>query len=216
MLSGSHSTSCDPNHDFQPSTPVVTNAPEPTITTSASQYVITDVAIVDVVKGNVVPGQTVVIQGDRIDQIGGQGELEIQPGAEVIDGHGLYLMPGLVDAHVHYFDAPVFGRVMIANGVLLVRDMGMPNEYILILRDELNRGKTLGPEMVATGAILDGNPPQIPQISIGVQTPQEGRAAVHQQADAGVDMIKVYTTLDKDVFLANGKLFQPADRSMVY
>ena len=59
-------------------------------------------------------------------------------------------MPGLVDAHVHYLDAPVFGRVMIANGILLVRDMGMPNEYILKLRDELNRGEILGPEMVAT------------------------------------------------------------------
>lgn len=191
-----------PTRISNPASSVVTATPKPTITTSASQYVITDVAIVDVVKGDVVPGQTIVIQGDRIDQIGSQGELDIKPGAEFIAGHGLYLMPGLADAHVHYFDAPVFGRVMIANGVLLVRDMGMPNEYILKLRDELNRGETLGPEMVATGAILDGNPPQIPQISTGVQTPEEGRAAVRQQAEVGVDMIKVYTTLDKDVFLA--------------
>ena len=36
------------------------------------------------------------------------------------------------------------------------------------LRDALNRGDMLGPEMVATGAILDGNPPLIPLISIGV------------------------------------------------
>ena len=96
-------------------------------------------------------------------------------------------MPGLVDAHVHYLEAPVFGRVMIANGVLLVRDMGMPNDYILKLRDELNRGETLGPEMVATGTILDGDPPLIPSISMGIKTPEEGRAAVRQQAAAGVD-----------------------------
>ncbi len=90
-------------------------------------------------------------------------------------------MPGLADAHVHYLEAPIFGRLMIANGVLLVRDMGMPNEYILKLRDELNRGKTLGPEMVATGAMLDGVLPVIPPISIGVKTPEEGGAAVSRQ-----------------------------------
>jgi imidazolonepropionase-like amidohydrolase len=111
-------------------------------------------------------------------------------------------MPGLVDAHVHYFDAPVFGRVMIANGVLLVRDMGMPNEYILPLRDELNQGKTLGPEMVATGSMLDGDPPMIPTIALGLKTPEEAQTAVRQQAKAGADMIKVYSALDRDVYLA--------------
>jgi imidazolonepropionase-like amidohydrolase len=182
--------------------PAPTNTPIVTTTASASIYVITDVAIVDVENGSTVPGQTVIVVGDRIDTIGAQEKLSVPEGAEIINGHGLYLMPGLVDAHVHYLEAPIFGRLMIANGVLLVRDMGMPNEYILKLRDELNLGESLGPEMIATGAILDGNPPQIPLISIGIQTPEEGRTAVHKQADAGVDMIKVYATLDKEVFLA--------------
>ena len=183
-------------------TPIATTAPALTTAASASIYAITDVAIVDVENGIAIPGQTVIVVGDRIDKIEAQGKLDIPQGAEIINGHGLYLMPGLADAHVHYLEAPIFGRLMIANGVLLVRDMGMPNEYILKLRDELNRGETLGPEMIATGAILDGNPPQIPPISIGIQTPEEGRAAVQKQADAGVDMIKVYSVLDKEVFLA--------------
>jgi len=169
---------------------------------SGNVYAITNVTIVDVEKGITVPTQTVIIVGDQIDQIGLQGRIEIPQGATIIDGQGLYLMPGLVDAHVHYFDAPVFGRLMIANGVLLVRDMGMPNEYILKLRDELNRGEMLGPEMFATGVILDGYPPLIPLISSGIQTSEEGRAAVRQQAEAGVDMIKTYSRLDRDVFMA--------------
>jgi len=183
-------------------TPVATAALEPTTPSTPSKYAITDVAIVDVEIGTVVPGQTVIVVDDRIDRIGPQGKIAIPTDAETIDGHGLYLMPGLVDAHVHYLEAPVFGRLMIANGVLLVRDMGMPNEYILKMRDELNRGDTLGPEMIATGAILDGDPPLIPQISMGVRTPKEGRAAVRQQSDAGADMIKVYATLDKETYLA--------------
>lgn len=166
------------------------------------RIVISNVSIVDVKNGAIIPRQTVILNGDRIERIGAQGDISVPRGARVIDGRGLHLMPGLVDAHVHYLDAPVFGRVMIASGVLLVRDMGMPNEYILPLRDELNQGKTLGPEMVATGTMLDGVPPIIPQIALGISTPEEGRAAVRQQAEAGVNMIKVYSKLDQDVFLA--------------
>ncbi len=175
---------------------------KPMGTSSQRIYAITDVTVIDVESGIAVPGQTVIIVGDRIDKIGAQEKVGIPEGAGIINGQGLYLIPGLVDAHVHYLDAPVFGRLMIANGVLLVRDMGMPNDYILPLRDELNQGKTLGPEMIATGAILDGFPPLIPSISLGIKTPEEGRAAVRQQAEAGVDMIKVYSLLDRDVFLA--------------
>ena len=91
---------------------------------------------------------------------------------------------------------------MIANGVLLVRDMGLPTEHILKLRNELNQDEMLGPEMIVTGSILDGDPPMIPAISLGLTTPEEGRAAVRKQAEAGVDMIKVYSRLDKEVFLA--------------
>lgn len=163
---------------------------------------ITDVTVVDVEKGALIPNQTVLIMNDRVDKIGLQGEMPIPSDAQVVNGHGLYLIPGLVDAHVHYFDAPITGRVLIANGVLLVRDMGMPNEYILPLRDDLNQGKILGPEMITTGYILDGDPPMIPQISMGIKTPEEAKMAVRKQADAGVDMIKVYSILEKDVFLA--------------
>jgi len=180
-----------------------------TDTISASIYTITNVTVIDVENGIAVPSQTVIIVNDRIDKIDEQGKVNIPKGAKIINGHGLYLTPGLVDAHVHYLDASVFGRVMVTNGVLLVRDMGMPNEYILPLRDELNQGKIFGPEMVVTGFIMDGNPPLIPQISLGIKTPEDARIAVRQQSEAGVDMIKVYSTLDRDVFLA---IMEEADK----
>lgn len=181
----------------------------PTETVPENRYAITDVAVVDVARGMLIPHQTVVIVDERIDQIGEYEKIKPPKGAMMIDGRGLYLIPGLVDAHVHYFDAPIFGRLMIANGVLLVRDMGNPTEYIVPLRDELNQGKTLGPEMIATGYILDGNPPLIPPVSLGLKTPEEARTVVRQQAETGVDMIKVYSTLDRDVFFA---IMEEADK----
>jgi imidazolonepropionase-like amidohydrolase len=172
-------------------------------------YAITSVAIVDVEHGTVVPEQTVLVVGDRIEKVGQRSDVSVPRDARRIDGRGLYLMPGLVDAHVHYYDPPVFGRLLIANGVVLVRDMGLPTDAILKLRDALNRGDILGPEMVATGAVIDGSPPLIPSVSVGVATPEEGRAAVVDHARAGVDMIKVYSSLDRDVFLA---IVEEADR----
>jgi putative transposon-encoded protein len=91
-------------------------------------YAITSVSVVDVENGVVIPMQTLIVMDGRIAQIGESGTVNIPQGATVIDGQGLYLMPGLVDAHVHYFDAPTFGTLLIANGVVLVRDMGMPND----------------------------------------------------------------------------------------
>jgi imidazolonepropionase-like amidohydrolase len=181
------------------------NAPAATPTAppaTGERLAIVDVTVVDVETGTAVPDQTVIVAGETIEAIGAKGDVRIAGGERTIDGRGLYLMPGLVDAHVHFFDPSVFGRLMVANGVLLVRDMGLPTEAVLPLRDELNRGDVLGPEMVATGALLDGVPPLIPEIALGVGTPEEGRQAVRQQAAAGVDMIKVYSRLEKDTFLA--------------
>jgi imidazolonepropionase-like amidohydrolase len=169
---------------------------------SERAYVITNVTVIDVENGAAVGPRTVTVMGDRVDRIQAQAGAPIPEKAEIVEGRGLYLIPGLTDAHVHYFDAPVFGRLMIANGVLLVRDMGMPNDYILKLRDSLGRGDTLGPEMIATGAMLDGDPPLIPPISLGIKTSEEGRVAVREQAKAGVNMIKVYSRLDREAFLA--------------
>jgi imidazolonepropionase-like amidohydrolase len=169
---------------------------------SPASYTITGVAVVDVEQGIVLADQTVIVVGDRIQKIGSRSEVAAPKDSRLIDGGGLYLMPGLVDAHVHYYDPPVFGRAMIANGVLMVRDMGQPTDVVLNLRQELNSGTLLGPEMIATGWILDGDPPFVPTVSLGLKTPEEGRAAVRKQAEAGVDQIKVYSRLEKDVFLA--------------
>ena len=170
----------------------------------AGNYKIIDVTVIDVEKRIAVPGQTVTIVGDRIDKIGAQVEPGISEQVKTINGRGLYLMPWLVDAHVHYLEAPIFGRLMIASGALCLFETWVcPTNNILKLRDELNLGETLGPEMVATGAMLDGVPPVIPTISMGHhRRPKRDGQRYVGQAEAGVDMIKVYSNLDQEVFLA--------------
>ncbi|NIO48182.1 MAG: amidohydrolase family protein [Candidatus Aminicenantes bacterium] len=169
---------------------------------SSNSYAITSVAVVDVEKGIILRDHAVIITGDRIERVAPHSEVSVPEGAQLIDGKGLYLMPGLVDSHVHYFDQSTFGRLMIAHGVVLVRDMGNPNLLALGLREKLKRKEILGPEMLTTGSILDGDPPFIPSISLVCKTPEDGRAMVRLQAKAGVDQVKVYSRLEKDVFHA--------------
>lgn len=70
-----------------------------------SQTYITNVSVLDVEKMKLVPGQTVVIDKDRITNAGPVKKIIAAPGATVIDGTGKYLIPGLVDAHVHFFQS---------------------------------------------------------------------------------------------------------------
>jgi hypothetical protein len=101
------------------------------------------------------PGSTIVIQGDRIQLAGAGITLELPQGAKIIDGRGKWVVPGLIDAHVHFFqsgnlytrpDAADFNAVMpyaqeiarnkarldatfkvwLANGVTGVVDIGGP------------------------------------------------------------------------------------------
>src|SRR5215207_7189323 len=60
---------------------------------------ITNISVVDTVKEQMLPAQSVIIQGDRIQAVG--PTLAIPQGAQVIDGKGQFLIPGLIDAHVH-------------------------------------------------------------------------------------------------------------------
>jgi imidazolonepropionase-like amidohydrolase len=127
-------------------------------------------------------------------------EVEGPAGATVIDGAHLFVMPGLFDAHVHFVDPPLYGMLMVANGVVFVRDMGMPTAAAVEVRERLNSGALVGPEMVVTGSILDGFPLIIPELSLGLITPTDARKAVRAQAASGVDMIKVYSRLASAVF----------------
>ncbi len=72
---------------------------------SFSQTYITNVTIIDVEKQKLVPGQTVSITGDIISDIRASNKTKIPTGVTVIDGSGKYLLPGMTDAHVHFFQS---------------------------------------------------------------------------------------------------------------
>lgn len=74
-------------------------------TTSFCQTYITNVTIVDVEHQKLIPGKTVIITGNSISGIETTGKSRIPANALIIDGKGKFLMPGLSDAHVHFFQS---------------------------------------------------------------------------------------------------------------
>lgn len=72
--------------------------------TKAQTY-ITNVSIADVENKKLIPGQTIVIDSNKITMVGVSKKITPKPGATIIDGTGKYIIPGLVDSHVHFFQS---------------------------------------------------------------------------------------------------------------
>lgn len=68
-----------------------------------AQTYITNVTIADVEKHRLIPNQTVIITNDLISNIQSSRKAKIPKNATIIDGRGKYLIPGLTDAHIHFF-----------------------------------------------------------------------------------------------------------------
>ena len=105
----------------------------------------------------VLKNHTVIVRGDTIVEIGPSSSTSIPTGFNRIDASGKFLMPGLVDMHVH-----LSGRAdLIANlryGVTSVLQMsgqrGQLTDF-LSLRDEIEQGDARGPRLFLTGPMFE-------------------------------------------------------------
>ena len=119
---------------------------------------IVDVTVIPIITGGVLLRQTVVIRDGRIVAIGPRESIRPLATARVIDGRGKYVVPGLVDAHVHLEEDADLAQ-FVASGVTTVRDlMGSPET--LAWRKRTADGTTIGPRIVAAGPLFAG--PQVP------------------------------------------------------
>jgi imidazolonepropionase-like amidohydrolase len=131
--------------------------------------------------------------------------MRIPFGAEVVDGRGGYLIPGLWDMHIHSVGYD-YGRrhlpKLVAHGITGVRDMGTPLEDALRLRNDAWGGKILSPRLVVSGPLLNGPLPFRTPLILSVQGEAAARAAVESLAARGVDFVKVHDALPRTEYLA--------------
>ena len=167
-------------------------------------FFIQHVSVVDVTAGQVLPDMTVEIRGRTIAAIDSASRVRVTPGARVVDGRGKYLIPGLWDMHVHLSfpvgAAQIFLPLMVANGVLGARHMHSFLPAIIALKHAVASGTQVGPRLFVAGTAVDGPNSYLPAARI-VHTPAEARTAVRELKAAGVDFIKVYSSLPKELYL---------------
>jgi imidazolonepropionase-like amidohydrolase len=175
---------------------------------ASAPIAITGVNVIDVTGGTVAANSTVVITRDRIVDVGKSADVHIPRDAQVVDGSGKFLIPGLWDMHVHMVFGDWFPQsreitlpLFVANGITGVRDMGGELDILQQWRKEITQGKLLGPRIVTSGPMLDGPKPRFPS-SVAVASPEDGRRAVDDLKRRGADFIKLQSLMSRESYFA--------------
>jgi hypothetical protein len=159
--------------------------------------VLSGVTVIDATGAAPRPDMAVVIANNRIAELGKVGTVIVPDHARVRDASGKYLIPGLWDMHVHWYDEeslPLFP----VSGVTGVRLMfGFPLH--LDWQRRLAEGKLVGPRLVIAGPVVDGAPPVWPD-SLRASNESEGRQAVQRIHRTGYDWVKVYHLLPRSAY----------------
>jgi imidazolonepropionase-like amidohydrolase len=165
--------------------------------------------------GQMLTKQVVVLNGEKITDVGPEGQVKIPAGAQVIDLSQATVLPGLIDAHTHMFnqrkpggtteDYMLIGvqnaQFNLQAGFTAARDMtSHGNGYgDVAIRNAINQGRIDGPRyQVSTLGVVWGAKPKDPSVPVNplapmvVRSPEEARAAVAEQIAHGADWIKLY------------------------
>ncbi len=147
--------------------------------------------------------QTVIVRDGLVAAIGPVDEIAVPSEGVLIDGKGRYLMPGLADMHVHLRHPDEYINYL-AHGVTTVMSLGAPTNrsaWIRDDRDEIRKGETLGPNIITTARILDGDPPTGGGSTLrSLAGAEAARAAVAELDEAGFDFVKIYNNVSREVF----------------
>lgn len=166
------------------------------------RILIRDVTLID---GTGAPARlaTISIVGRRIEMIGTGDSVRSARADSVIDGSGLWAIPGLIDAHVHLTKAGEEALpVLAAMGVTAVRDMGGDLDTLRAMQRSVATGRLVGPRMVVAGPMLE-SPATIERLErsatrepyrrtrIPIGSAARAREVVDSLAGLGVDFIKI-------------------------
>lgn len=169
-------------------------------------------------------GRTVLVEDGRIAAVGPAAEVDAPMGAREIDLGGAYLLPGLINMHVHLcgsgrptsagdagalmkrLDNPV-GRAIVrgllrkraqqqlASGVTTVRGAGDPLYGDIAVRDEFNAGKHVGPRLIAPGTGVTVPGGHGAGLFAQIaESPEDAAELVREIAAHGADVIKLFVT----------------------
>ncbi|MDR7059968.1 MULTISPECIES: amidohydrolase family protein [unclassified Sphingopyxis] len=153
-----------------------------------------NVQLFDADKGVFLPARAVLAQGGKIAAIGAAGSLEVPAGAQVIDGRGKTLVPGIWDSHLHIGDDwDVLSNM--ANGITSFRSPGTTFDRAVEATKRRADGSLLMGEPFIS-VIIDKKDPLAAQGAEVVSSADEAVAAVRRVKAAGLWGVKFYTSMN--------------------
>ena len=167
------------------------------------QIALTDVNVVDVEKGQLIRNQVVIIKDNRIEDIIPLTSKPDLANYQVIPANGNYLMPGLIDSHLHLFyyiksnkweELKLMFKLMLANGITGIREAGASvyTPEMISLRDSLDKKYFPGPRMYVSGITTTSN---LKKFQVSTY-----RELVDTFSKIGVDGIKIkFTNLKETI-----------------
>ncbi|MBI38985.1 MAG: hypothetical protein CMF59_05260 [Leptospiraceae bacterium] len=147
------------------------------------------------------------IKDGRIAWIRPANQHEPETEQEALTIRGGYVLPGLIDMHVHYPPSVAIGQqdlwslLFVAHGVTTVRETGSIDGTSMELRHEIRDGKRHGPNLFSCGKIIDGPNKAFPS-NVSVSGEMEARALVQLRKTEGADCVKLYHMLGRDEAIA--------------
>ena len=172
----------------------------------------------------------ILIEGNKIIEVGRAADIKIPPDATVIDTTGRTMMPGLMDLHVHLMILghgnygvwfpwlaktgvqrvmEISAKQLVNAGITTAVDLAAPLKESLLVRDRINRGEIPGPRMLVSGPWITlslGNYPPELGFQVKVTTPEEAAAETEKLAQAEkipvwLDVVPDDTSTDGDGIL---------------
>ena len=166
--------------------------------------VIRNATVFDPMAKKMTPGQTVLIVADRISKVGPAESVgELPNDARVIDAQGKFVIPGLIDGHMHltfplnraYVTGDEILPLFLAAGVTAVRCTG--DEVVAetgVAHYAASHGD-ICPRVFTASPLFDTNPPTHPEICIPVTDPAQVPAIVAKMLAWKVTTLKIYARL---------------------
>lgn len=161
----------------------------PALAQDARPLAFVGVNVVTMESDTVLPDRTVLVSDGRIAAIVPADSADLPEEAFRIEANGAFLMPGLIDLHVHATDEHDF-PLFLANGVTTVEVL---NAFPAVLewRDRVNAGELTGPAIHACGGPVSD-----------IDDPAEARRRVAVLDTVGFGCVKIYDDLSKDAYTA--------------
>ncbi|MHB1459480.1 MAG: amidohydrolase family protein, partial [Armatimonadota bacterium] len=181
----------------------------PSSASSTSKLAITNTNLFDSITGTMLPNRTIVVEGDRITAIGTPDDpVAIPDDAEVVKGKGKYVIPGLIDAHVHLSflldEVGISGESMLplylGNGVTSVRGVGDAILPAKAVADYASAHPGTCPNVFTCGPLVDGDPPFHPTCARSITDPAQVPAFLDEMLSYSVSTVKLYVGVSPEVF----------------